>query len=716
MGNDLCGWAGKIVRVDLSSQTIHFDKTENYLPHYIGGLGIGLKIMWDEVGPHVTPYDPENLLIFAVGPLTATWAPCAGRTTVISKSPITYPINHITRGSFGGHFGAELKMAGYDLLVIAGKAKEPVYLSIKDDRVHIKKALKVWGTDSFSAQKLMIEQEGDLHAKSIAIGQVGEKCSYIASIISETGHASGQGGFGGVMGAKRLKGVVVRGTGAVRIHTPYKDIQEVYQREWKPLLTFHASVIPGKGSWQANSPDYHWEGNPEKTVIGKVNADDMNRIGLRHNPTLGLPTAKYHMKNDGCFGCLFNCYSYVRMKELPNHIPLGGQMACQQSSSYWPGRSWNFEKQRVSSQAIFLGKQLADMYTINSIELKNIRNLLIYLKNGHGTLTPTQREELESLPWESERTHENGLPFIWKLTNKLAHADYRDDTLWGILSRGGTLAARSLGIHEDIDNGIDYKYRLVYTNHGFGEHFMPRTSYTVGLLWMMENRDPNRHDLYIESTEKGLNKLGEITEKLFGIKGITDTPEAGNVLNYGKIFFAKWILMRGILKDSLTLCDKIFPNYASPIEERGYCGDLSMESKMYSAVTGHQVDMKELDTLAEGIWHLQRALTIRDWQTKDMRGAKGYQGGPMGDEGGDFRGHDNLATSFFQHPRTQTTFTGQKCYYPPLDRQKYEEAKSMFYREMGWDHHGAPTRKTLESFDLAQVANELDQSGLLGND
>ena len=122
MGKDLCGWAGKILRVDLNSNTIHFDKTEKYIPQYIGGLGIGLKIIWDEVGPHIKPYDPENLLIFAVGPLTATWVPSAGRTTVISKSPITYPINHITRGSFGGHFGSELKMAGYDLIVIKGKS------------------------------------------------------------------------------------------------------------------------------------------------------------------------------------------------------------------------------------------------------------------------------------------------------------------------------------------------------------------------------------------------------------------------------------------------------------------------------------------------------------------------------------------------------------------------------------------------------------------
>ena len=143
MKKDLCGWAGKILRVDLDSRSVHFEKTEKYIPRFIGGLGIALKIMWNEVGAGVKPYDPDNLLIFAVGPLTATWAPNAGRTTVVSKSPLTYPVNNTSYGSFGGHFGAELKMAGYDLIVIKGNAGTPVYLSINNGKVLIKNASKL---------------------------------------------------------------------------------------------------------------------------------------------------------------------------------------------------------------------------------------------------------------------------------------------------------------------------------------------------------------------------------------------------------------------------------------------------------------------------------------------------------------------------------------------------------------------------------------------
>jgi hypothetical protein len=345
--------------------------------------------------------------------------------------------------------------------------------------------------------------------------------------------------------------------------------------------------------------------------------------------------------------------------------------------------------------------------------LKVARSLLVYLKNGHGQLTSGQRKELESLPWESEKTDEKGFPFIWKLTENLAHADYREDNLWGIMSRGVLRATRSLGIYEDVYNGIDEKYGLGFTNNGFVEHFEPRKSYLFGLLWMMENRDSNRHDFYVAGAETGLNKPGEITEKLFNIKGITGSPGSGIFLNPGIIFFAKWVLVRGILKDSLTLCDSVFPNYVSPIKERDYCGDLSLESKFYSAVTGIQLEMKELDKLAEGVLNLQRAMTIRDWQTRNMRGAEGYRGVAMGDEGGDFRGHDNLSAFFFNKPKT-LDWKGNSINIAPLKRDECERAKSMFYREMGWDHNGAPVRKTLESLNLNKVADKLDQAGLLG--
>jgi len=177
------GWAGKILRIDLSTGKISMQDSRNYVPKFLGGLGIGLKILWDEVPAEIGPFDPENRIVFAVGPLTGTYAPTNGRTIVISKSPQTYSIEQCTRGSFGGHWGAELKFAGYDALVIKGKAEEPVYISIANDKVLINKAKHLWGMDSFKSQRVMITEFGDPRAKTLAIGVGGEKLCRFASII-----------------------------------------------------------------------------------------------------------------------------------------------------------------------------------------------------------------------------------------------------------------------------------------------------------------------------------------------------------------------------------------------------------------------------------------------------------------------------------------------------------------------------------------------------
>ncbi|MDK2925582.1 MAG: hypothetical protein PWQ41_1356 [Bacillota bacterium] len=121
---ELCGYTGTVLRVDLTTGKVSKEPTAKYID-FIGGLGLGWKVMWDEVPAKVKPFDPENRIIFGVGPLTGTYAPTSGRTVVISKSPQTWPVEQTTRGSFGGHWGPELKFAGYDSLIIQGKRRNP---------------------------------------------------------------------------------------------------------------------------------------------------------------------------------------------------------------------------------------------------------------------------------------------------------------------------------------------------------------------------------------------------------------------------------------------------------------------------------------------------------------------------------------------------------------------------------------------------------------
>ena len=150
------GYMGKVLRVNLTTKEVSKeDLPEKICKDYIGGVGFGIKYMFDEVPANVDPLSEENKLIFAPGPLSGTSAPCASRMALVTKSPAT---NTIAVSLSGGYFPVELKFAGYDMLIIEGKSEEPVYLWIKDDAVSIRKADRFWGLSTLDTQLLMKQE------------------------------------------------------------------------------------------------------------------------------------------------------------------------------------------------------------------------------------------------------------------------------------------------------------------------------------------------------------------------------------------------------------------------------------------------------------------------------------------------------------------------------------------------------------------------------
>ena len=219
MNNNCFGWTGKFLRIDLSRKSFAIDNTQRYAKTYIGGRGIAAKIAWDEIPRGVIAFSEENPLLLFPGPLTGTSAPYSGRTTVCTLAPQGYPHEWYTRSSFGGHWGPELKYAGWDGLVITGRADRPLYLMISNDQVQFLDAGPLWGMGIFDAQKSIIAQHGK-STRVLAIGPAGERLCRISIIATETESASGQGGFGAVMGYKNLKAIAVLGSGAVQVADP----------------------------------------------------------------------------------------------------------------------------------------------------------------------------------------------------------------------------------------------------------------------------------------------------------------------------------------------------------------------------------------------------------------------------------------------------------------------------------------------------------------
>jgi aldehyde:ferredoxin oxidoreductase len=185
--------------------------------NFIGGRGIGSKILYDETSPSTDPLGSENRLIISTGPVTGTIVPTSARFTITSKSPLTGILGD---GNAGGFFGSELKLAGYDAIIVQGKSDTPVYLFIYDDIVQIRDAQGLWGKNTHETERALKSEIGDHSFHILSIGQAGENLVEIAGIINDEEHAAARCGLGAVMGSKNLKAIAVRGTKSINIAHP----------------------------------------------------------------------------------------------------------------------------------------------------------------------------------------------------------------------------------------------------------------------------------------------------------------------------------------------------------------------------------------------------------------------------------------------------------------------------------------------------------------
>lgn len=221
------GWTEKLLRVNLSTGRSSVESIPAQWRHdYIGGRGLGARYLFEELDPTVDPLSPDNKLIFATGPLTGTPVPCGARYMVVTKGALT---SAITTSNSGGHWGPELKFAGYDLLILEGRAARPSYLFVYDDHVEIRDAARYWGKGVGETEDGLREELGIPALRTACIGPAGENLVRFACIMNDKHRAAGRSGVGTVMGSKNLKAIAVRGTGGVPIADPRAFMKSVWE-------------------------------------------------------------------------------------------------------------------------------------------------------------------------------------------------------------------------------------------------------------------------------------------------------------------------------------------------------------------------------------------------------------------------------------------------------------------------------------------------------
>ena len=238
-------WQGKILRVDLTKgEAKAEDLNMDWAHQFLGERGLASKYLLESMDPTVDPLGPDNVLIFATGPLNGTMASTSGRYAVVTKGPLT---GAIACSNSGGKWGAELKYAGYDLLVIHGKAEKPVYLKIYDDEVEILPADEIWGTTVWHTEEWLKAHHQEPQMKVASCGVAGENLVRYACVVNDLHRAAGRSGVGAVMGSKNLKAVAVRGTKGVKVSEPKAFMEAVRES--------HASMAASSGREERRRPE-----------------------------------------------------------------------------------------------------------------------------------------------------------------------------------------------------------------------------------------------------------------------------------------------------------------------------------------------------------------------------------------------------------------------------------------------------------------------------
>jgi len=334
------GWQQRILNVDLSRGTAEAEPLNmEWADAYIGQRGLGSKYLYENMDPAVDALDPGNVLIFATGPLTATGASTSARYSVITKGALT---DTIACSNSGGRFGAELKNAGYDLVMVKGRADKPVYLHIEDDDARLLPAEDIWGTTVWETEDWIHTRHMDPQIKIASIGRAGECGVRYACVMNDKDRAAGRSGVGAVMGSKHLKAISARGKKGVSVAEPLKFLQVVEETNSKLKQSKGRQGLSYNGTQAMMDSMNTFGGLPTRNFqdVQFIGADKIDAAAMWKR---GADGHRNMIQNAACFGCTIACQrvSHVNpdhwtVKNRPEYQKAGGGLEYETAFAFGP--------------------------------------------------------------------------------------------------------------------------------------------------------------------------------------------------------------------------------------------------------------------------------------------------------------------------------------------------------------------------------------------
>jgi len=548
------GYMGKILVADLTSGILKDEPlNEQYARNYIGAGGIACRYLADMVDKNTDPLGPDNPLIFMAGLLTGTGGPSFSRWVVASRSPYT---TYYGDANAASHFGSEMRFAGYDGIIIKGKASKPVYLYIKDGKAELKDASHLWGKKTYDTIEAIRQEHNDRRVRVACIGPAGENTVLFANIMTEDGHCAGRAGMGCVMGSKNLKAIAVRGKAKIPMADPekFREYARSAMEEVKTGFVTQVFHDTGTAGWMDSGIMYgdttarYYTANamPEATEISGVTQAE-----------------KYQVGNTACFGCPIGCRKVLHIKEGPfkTETPTEGP-------EYETLVSWGPQLNIVDMGAINRFNRLINEYGFDSISSGASTAFAFYLYEK-GIISTRDTFGLE-LKW-------GDIDVAFKLIELIAKKEG-----FGRIIQEGTkrMAAR----YNCPGEAMQVK-GLEFPMHD------PRAFTCMGLVYATSNRgaDHNKSDAYLVENGMGNPDLG-----------LTPGDRWGDDKAQMVVISQDW----RSLTDALGICHFAMMSTQSILD-------------MINTSTGWGVDQDTILKAGERIFQLMRCMTCKLGVTPD---------------------------------------------------------------------------------------------------
>lgn len=702
------GYAGKILRLDLTSGTADTVETSKYSDKWVGGIQFGVAAFWDEIDKDYldgiadkTGFEPENVVCLMTGPLAGTPAPGAGRTEVCGVSPQSYPRPLFTRGNFGGRFSTQLKYAGYDGIVVKGKADKPVWVRIVDDDVQILDADDLWGLDVYEVQEEINRQfspkgygewivtdgrrRTTQRPATVTIGPAGENQTRVAILAHDKGAAVGQGGFGGVFGSKNLKAISVIGTGTVEPADPEALLEA---RLWLKQYGYDVERPGSNGDGYAMFFGAMEPGRHEARRMGA-------KPGTWGDDNFERPA--------GCFGCDKNCKPAFKNG-------LATELQCVEALVFSGSDAMLNGKQ---TELTPLGAEWLQRMGLNAYDGNYVG--LVAKANAMGIVGPGMKVDTDL-----DFTNTAGFEFFKEVARMTAYREGIGDTL----AEGYVRATEAWGmLEEDLKSGSQYLYNVGQVHHGHAPYWAFESVFQV--------RDINQHQMHIiegvrpgftiggegvplQSPQEEAERVAELAAPWHDPLTADHNPDHLYDLPMARLIAFHLRYTRGYLNAAM-MCDWDTPNYFNNRTEDGKGISPEYETKFLNAVTGKNLTYEDGLELGRQCWNFERAILCLMDKHRDEEYMPPYPPYTSWVYNKDSEVHladkpdgKNLLANV--NGKWVRKNTGA-----PIDRDGHDALKTLFYELEGWDTEtGRPSRKTLEECGLGEVADVLEAKGKLG--